>query len=235
MSSTQKKYTEILKKDFNTLLIDPLIALANAERTDRSLENDAQFAERMKVNIDTAFTAFQTHLSKGSNLLKEAGIWPQERVEKRFSYLLVHRQEAEEELKKGSTLQTLLHLTDDELLLFYQEAMYKYQDNHNVQAEDLLLLLTYLNPLISSFWVALGAVQIKKQDFEAASYSHILGAELGDEYFSSYLLATECLLQLQYNDKAQQILERAKNRLGENPHFQIFRPQIEALFVKAKK
>ena len=235
MASKEQKYTDTLKKEMKTLLIDPLIDLANMERTDRSLESDAQFAERMKVKIDAAFTAFQTHLAKGSALLKEAGIWPQERVEKRFSYLLAHRQEAEEELKKGSTLQTLLHLTDDELVRFYQEAIQKYQDNSHEQAEDVLLLLTYLNPLISSFWVALGTVQIKKQDFESAAYSHTLGAELADEHFSSYLLAAECLLQLQYHHKAQQILERAKNRLEESPQFHIFRPQIEALFVKAKK
>ena len=234
VSATQKYSNNPLQKGRDTTFIDPLVALANSERTNQEVESEAQFTNKTNANIDLALETFQKHLTKGTDFLKNLQIWPQNRVEKRFLFFLDHRQETEEELKKGVSWQQLLHITDYEILLFYQESVKQYQRNQLDEAENLLFLLTHLNPLVSSFWVALGRVQEKKQDFEAAVYSHILGAELGEEHFVSYLHAAQCLLRLHHNDQVILLLEHVKERSKENAQFQTWAVPIETLLKQAR-
>ena len=67
VSATQKYSNNPLQKGRDTTFIDPLVALANSERTNQEVESEAQITNKTNANIDLALETFQKHLTKGKN------------------------------------------------------------------------------------------------------------------------------------------------------------------------
>lgn len=209
-------HNKYIDKEIISKLIDPLVAVAVEERPPSSLESNAQFHKRLKKSLLKSFHDFQDRLEDAVKILDHFGKWPNDaRMEKTINFLQ-HREELEEEIRKGRTLQDIVQFTNEELINFYKVGLEMYNKQSYREASNIFLLLTQLNTKIAAFWSALGGAEEKCGELQEAMMVYLLAAELEVDTLAPYLHGAKCLLLLHRPEDAQKVLNRALERAEEN-------------------
>lgn len=98
--------------------------------------------------------------------------------------------------ESGKTLQDGLTISDEQMVQYYKYANELYEQQNYIDASDIFLLLTQLNPLIKEYWSAFGNAELMNGDFESAFYAYQMAIVLDPEAPGGYLAAAKaCLAQ----------------------------------------
>ena len=221
--------------DLDQFLIDPLLEAVCSERAPSKLESETHYKARLKAQMHEAFEIFQKRLQKGVQILRQENLLPAALEGETFLNFLRDREKIAEDLKKGVALQETLQITDEEMLLCYQEGEKKYHHHAYREASDVFLVLCQLNPKVSGFWAAFGSAEEKCGDIESALRAYILAAELDSESLTAYVQAANCLLELKQVEKARALLELALKRAVENPLLAATQPLVEKMLKEISK
>lgn len=221
--------------DLDQFLIDPLLQAVYSEKEPSLLESETHYKARLKAQMHGAFEIFQKRLQKGLQILKQQKKLPSCFQDEIFLNVLNNPEKIAEDWSRGIALQETLQITDEEMLLCYQEGRKKYDHHAYREASDVFLVLCQLNPKVSAFWVAFGSAEEKCGDSESASRAYILAAELDSESLTAYVQAAKCLLELKRVEKARALLELALERAVENPLLAATQPLVEKMLQKMNK
>lgn len=116
------------------------------------------------------------------------------------------------EIEQCKTLQDLFHFTNEELSNFYTTGVQLYNQSHYEDASNIFLLLTQLNPLISSSWSSLALAEEKRGELQDAVHAYLIAAGLEENTLTLYMDAIRCLLLLKKTEEAKRIIEIASHR-----------------------
>ncbi len=132
---------------------------AGIARLERGL---AILADLDKVQPDSFKTdKIETHLSK---LTSPIGTF-------------IISEELENEIK-SMTMQQMLDISNDTLIDWYQAAVALYNEKKYQDSADVLMLITFLNPTIPSFWFALGISDEACEELDRAIFAYSIFAEI---------------------------------------------------------
>lgn len=187
------------------------------------------------------FTTEEGHFKKKKAALAESFAKYQERVTHGFEVLLredpfakdLFDEKAIKQLLSRSVndlehethnLQELFHLEDASLLEIYRVVRSLHERRLEHDASDLLLFLIAINPLVASFWEALGALERQKSNLQEACLAYLVAYDLNPETFTPLFSCMDVLLQQNEKEKAKAvqhyILDQAKLQHKREIHHQ---------------
>ncbi len=200
----------------NQQAVEPLIQMAIQETAPNRIESDKEFAGRLRKSLYTSFHHFQKKIRMGIKILARSHtIRSPDRLKKIDNSL--NRIEHWETSDNAITFQKIFHITDEEMAQFYQIGIDQLHGNCTEEASAIFLLLTTLNPKVSSFWLALGLAEEKRGEMEEATKGYLLAGELDKNNIRPYVYAAECLIALRHAEQAKEVLKRALERSENNP------------------
>lgn len=194
-------------------LIELLVRESPSEWKPNPFTSEFEHNKRKKAEIAASFEKYQERVSHGYEVL----LRHEPTADKLFDKKQVHRllSKSVKDLEhETETLQELLHIKDESLLKMYKVVKKLHEKTLNNDASDLLLFLILMNPLISSFWEALGGLERQKANFNEACLAYMMAYDLNNESFTPLFSCMDMFLQQQEKKKAKllhdYILEHSK-------------------------
>lgn len=222
------KLAKEYKKDLISLFVRPLAEKGSTEVGPQSLETSAQMTQRMEKKIEKSLDDYIHKLESAVKVLKRYGKWPETSPKKKSLGSVWDK-----ELEDGKTPQEMLGFKNQDIEMFYTEGYELYNRQNYKEAGLVFLFLCYLNPLVSAFWLALGAAEEKLKDLKQASEAYLMACELDDQTLDPYLQAAKCHINMQHGDKARMILSRALERIKDEPHLASYKDRLEKMMQVA--
>jgi tetratricopeptide (TPR) repeat protein len=119
------------------------------------------------------------------------------------------------------SLQEQMGISNDSLFAVYLHVQDLFdQEENTAKVENLLLLLIYLNPLVPSFWHALGVFYQKKHHWKEAANFYYFSLALSQDYTLSFFPLLGCLEQMQMYQEVKQLLEEFLEKEKKNKELQ---------------
>lgn len=190
--------------------LDKLLELFAAEsgldwKPNPFTSEDTHFKKK-KTELAVSFKQFQNRINHGYKVLLRHDPSAEKIFDKNLINQIASRSITELE-QENSTIQELLHVKDDSLLSIYKTVKMLHEKKLEKDASDLLLFLIVINPLIPSFWEALGTLERQKANFQEASLAYLMAYDLNHESFTSLFSCLDMLLQQNDKDKAKVICD----------------------------
>ena len=101
----------------------------------------------------------------------------------------------------------------------YEYAMELYNKKRYEEAGNILLVLIFLNPKVSAFWVGLGFSEEMKEVYQSALLSYLMALEVNPEDLKPALYAASMHLRLKEKEKAKFLLDQAIEQAGNDPKY----------------
>ena len=145
------------------------------------MENIPEAQElRVRKGVHTLLLRFQNAIL----LLIQHGDWPH------LSFPIVFDQETMTSAKE------IFGATSEDLDCFYERARDCFEKENYDDASDICLLLSKLDPLEPTYWVALGMCEQLKGKYQAAASAYAAAIDLNRDDLTPGLYAARCLVDL---------------------------------------
>lgn len=221
-------YTKSLDREVSKF-IDPLIALTVDARPPTPLESKTHFQKRLKKSLLNTIHNLQERLANAVELLKKENLWPKDERLEKAKAIFAQPKLLEKELTENKTLQEMMQITNKEMGQIYEIGWRFLHQGSFHDASDIFLLLAQMNPRVAAFWSAFGNSEEKQENYQQAMIVFLLAAELEEQTLIPYLHGVKCLLKLHRHEDAQRVLQRALERVEENPKFKPFKETIKQM------
>jgi tetratricopeptide (TPR) repeat protein len=183
-----------------------------------------ELLEDAKKNIEN----FHYRLSEGINYLSKEGIFPEKapmKDDKRA--LLIEKISSSENVSK--TLQETFAVSDEIMLRAYECGSHLYHKQRYSEAGNVFLVLTFLNPLIASFWIGLGMSEEKTSAHQSAGLAYLVALEMNPEDLEPAFDAVRCFLTASEHETAHNILQQVIEEAGTGKKYAKARDQAQCL------
>ncbi len=212
----------------NQHVIEPLIEMATQETAGQRIETDKQFIARLRKELYSSFHQFQKRIRFGMKVLTK---YQTELHKKRFAQM-ADSLNATAQNSGNFNLQKQFRISDEEMAQFYQIGINQMELNLIEEASAIFLLLTTLNPNVSSFWLALGFAEEKRGENIEAMKAYLLAGELEENTLAPYFYAANCSLAIHRKEQAREILLRAYEKSAGKPFLEKERNHIKIALDK---
>lgn len=140
----------------------------------------------------------------------------------------------EEALEKGSSLKKMWLISDEKFESIYLIGKTLFNEKKLEDAENILSLLTILDPSYSNIWYALGIVQQAREDFFNAAFSFSSAFVLDRNQIGSGLALVDCYLCRKEPDLAKAYLEEIEQN-ATSEQKTLYQNQIASLKSRCQK
>lgn len=120
---------------------------------------------------------------------------------------------------KGNAAQQLLGVSNEMLDRYYASAMKLLDQKQWEQARDAFLFLTFLNPCVHSFWMALGIAEQWQKHYESALLAYSMAEATDPNNPSVHANAFQCSLAIGEKEAAARFHQKALDCCGEEEEF----------------
>lgn len=166
------------------------------------VKQQKQAADKFKKSFEASFDLYHARMKHGAELLAREGLL--QRIE---ADTLVKVLESLQQQNFSESMQEAFGIRDEGMLSFHEYGSSLFERQEFESAADIFLVLTFLNPLISSFWASLGMAEEMKQEYDAAALAFLMASEVNEEELSWALRSAECYMKAGKRDQAQRILD----------------------------
>lgn len=216
----------------NSQVIEPLVQMVVNETAHHRIETDAQYADRLREELYSSFEEFQKKVRLGIRTLTKNQTKIHGKTLKKMADSLLHSEKLG--TGKGDIFQKMMHISDQEMCVFYQEGIDQFNQNFLNEASAVFFLLTLFNPRIASFWRALGMAEEKRGEKLEATKAYLIAAELDEKSAMPYLYAAECLIALHQEEQAKRVLIQALEKFQYQVVLENEKNKIENLLQSLK-
>jgi len=167
------------------------------QHVDQLLQKICESWNEAEHMLCQALTLLEEKISLSSTAQEE---WKQlhDKITKLFSEGL--------QIPEDATFASLLGISPHTLSWIYQVGFDAHKNTHRVEAESIFLLLTYLNPFIVEYWIALGITQKDQNKQDKAISSFAIASLIHPNHVSPhYHLATLFLQQQKIEQATEEV------------------------------
>lgn len=224
MSAREKELVSEIHHQVETLIHKALQSDRKKGAYDPLVHKEGKLKHEAVANIDRYIARLKAALK----------ILADEKVlnEKTISFEELHKlakSRIAQEIKKGALPYQMYKLSHDNLLDFYRIASSHFERGDYTGASNLFLLLTFLNPVIASFWVGLGMTEEIQENFEPAICAYLFAAEMNKNDLQPILHSARCLNKMKQPERAKELLQLTMEQLKDIPAQQEFKQKAQRL------
>ncbi len=216
MSAKEKEVVSTLHRQIEHFIHKELQSHRKKHVYDPLSHKEAEIKHQAVENLDHYLARLKTALKilVQEGLFNKNAIHPAENISK-------------EEIKKGILPYQSLKFSNETLLDAYRVASSHFERGDFTGASNIFLLLSFLNPLVASFWIGLGMAEELQENFEPAISAYLTAAEMNKKDLQPIFHSARCLNKMKQPEKAKELLELAMAELKDSSAEKAFKSEAQ--------